>query len=284
MTESESTALATREFSDADIKRRMEAARTPGFGLERATSAQLNIIFLLAQRYDLDVVTDITLFQGRPWITLDGRLRMLRRHPDFRGVRTRPLSAEEKANWGYAADDLVVEATVKTARWGELTARGKVSAPEMGRNTPTGTHPTEMAEKRAIARAARLAFGQDVPDEADAAVQIIERTRPELVAHNAQRYTEIFGDGSDEGAVVTNGSATGEVLDPAALDLAMTENARLVEEALAVGAPVLKALRADKAWPVERITDVNRELGERIKSRQGEIDRQFARESGQAQF
>src|SRR5262249_14372650 len=150
-------------------------------------------IFLLAQRYDLDVVTDITLFQGRPWITLDGRLRMLRRHPDFRGVKTRPFSAAEKADWGYQADDLVVEATVSTARWGAVVARGKVSADEMRRNTPTGTHPTEMAEKRAIARAARLAFGQDVPDEEDVQGQIAERTRPEVVQANAKRYDEIFG-------------------------------------------------------------------------------------------
>jgi RecT family len=283
LTESE-TALATREFSDAAIKRRIEAARAPGFGLDKASQAQLNIIFLLAQRYDLDVVTDITLFQGKPWVTLDGRLRMLRRHPDFRGVRTRPLDAETKKSWGYADDDLVVEATVLTRRWGEVVARGKVSAEEMRRNTPTGTHPTEMAEKRAIARAARLAFGQEVPDEDEAAIQIIERTRPDVVRANAQRYDEIFG--KEDRQVDTT---TGEVLEEAPVaepvdEKTLARNAELVLQAFDLGVPGLRRLSATSNWTLEQTRAANVEIEERVRSRNADLDQEAAKQTGQQQF
>jgi phage recombination protein Bet len=243
-------------------------------------------------------------------IAIDGQRLIAERTGKFRG-RVGPYWCGKDGEWkdvwlaagNPAAAKVGVlragssEPTWAVARWESYAqtysirdAQGRTEGKKL---MPTWEQmPDVMLAKCAEAQALRAAFpGEmsgfrvaDVPNDED-----LEQAG-ERQARNAQRYTEIFGDGSDEGAVVTNGSgqqvdrATGEVLDPAALDLAMTENARLVEEALAVGAPVLKALRADKAWPVERITDVNRELGERIKSRQGEIDRQFARQSGQAQF
>jgi hypothetical protein len=104
------------------------------------------------------------------------------------------LPQQEKESWGYKPDDLVVECVIRTLDWGEITARGKVSGAEMRQTAPTGSHPSEMAEKRAIARASRLAFGQDVPDEDEAGYVLAERTDPVRVAANAARYDEIFGE------------------------------------------------------------------------------------------
>jgi hypothetical protein len=194
----ETQTLARREFSDQQIRTRLDAAKsTKGYGLESASVEQINMVFLLAQHYDVDPAVDITLYQGRPWFTIDGRVRLMRRHPQYRGYRTRPLPQDEKLLWGYKPDELVVECTIQTRDWGEITARGKVTAAERQKSTPTGTHPQEMAEKRAIARASRMAFGQDVPDEDDAGIVIEERSNPERIVANAAEYNRIFPEASE---------------------------------------------------------------------------------------
>jgi hypothetical protein len=189
----ETQVLARREFSDTQIRTRLDAAqKTKGYGLESATVEQINMVFLLAQHYDVDPAVDITLYQGRPWFTIDGRVRLMRRHPQYRGYRTRPLPPDEKMLWGYRAEEVVVECTIQTRDWGEITARGKVMPEEFSRQPVAKAHPQEMAEKRAIARASRMAFGQDVPDEDDAGIVIEERNNPERIATNAAEYDRIF--------------------------------------------------------------------------------------------
>jgi hypothetical protein len=191
------TSLTKREFSDDQIRRRLKAAATPGFGLDGATPEQLQLVYLLSIHYDVDPITDLTLFRDRPFFTIDGRVRLMRRHPQYRGYTTRPLSGAEKEAWGYKPEEIVVECTIRTAEWGEITARGKVDPSEFSRQPVARSYPQEMAEKRAIARTSRLAFGQAVPNEDDVLGVIEERDNPELIAANAKKYAEIFTE-SDE--------------------------------------------------------------------------------------
>jgi hypothetical protein len=186
------TTLAVPTLTDEQLRLRLKIARSAGYGLEGATPEQLHGVYLLAQRYRLVPLLHITLYRGRPWTTIDGRVELARRHPQFRGFATRPLTKDEKLAWGYREDDLVVECVMRTRDWGEVAQRGKVSAQEQRGNTPAGTHPSEMAEKRAIARAARLAFGQSAYlDEDDVETDDAQQSSEEQ-ARLAQRYTEIF--------------------------------------------------------------------------------------------
>jgi hypothetical protein len=191
-----STALAVPALSDKQLRTRLQVARQPGFGLDGATGEQLHLIYQLCQRYRLDPLLHITLFRDKPFTTIDGRIELAKRHPEYRGFRTRPLTKDEKAAWDYRPDDLVVECTITTRSWGDITSRGKVSAVERQKNSPLGTNPQEMAEKRAIARASRLAFGQSAYLDDDDLEQ--ERDDPQRQAQLAQRYTEIFSDEEDE--------------------------------------------------------------------------------------
>lgn len=197
------TALATREFSDTQLQQRMKANVAARFGMQDATPAQLNVIFLVAKRWGLDPLTEITLYEGRPFITLDGRLQLMRRNPDYRGYRTRPLTREERENWGYEPDDIVVECTVLTHSHGEVVERGRVARAEVDaarkraqesgkRAAPIGNWAPEIAEARAIKRSARAAFGQDVPDEDDAGYVIEERNDPVRTKALASRYDELY--------------------------------------------------------------------------------------------
>src|SRR5215831_9994519 len=187
------TALARMDppaLTDQQLRRRLQVAHSPGFGLESATKQQLEQVYLLCQRYRLDPELHLTLYRGRPWVTIDGRVELAKRNPDYLDFRTRPLDKDEKDAWDYARDDLVVECTIRCRSGATFVANGKVTAAERKvEKTPAATHPQEMAVKRAFARTARLAFGQsayldedDLEQEADSKEQ----------ARLAQRYTEIF--------------------------------------------------------------------------------------------
>jgi len=198
---------AIEKRSESWLKQRIEMNRAARFGLQDATAEQLNIIYILCRRWRLDPVTDITLYQGQPWIKLEGHLRLMREHPDYQGFSQRPLTPAEKVLWGYADDDIVVETTIRTAHWGEITQWGKVTRAEINeavsradrdnkRSAPVGLHPVEIAQKRSVARTHRAAFGQDAPDEAqieqEIAEEMLRRNDPKRVAALAERYDEIY--------------------------------------------------------------------------------------------
>lgn len=206
------TALS-RQFSSEDLKRRIELNRQVRFGLEQASPAQLNMIYILCQRWRLDPMTDITLYQGRTWITLDGHLRKMREHPDYLGYNQRPLTQQEKADGGWAKDDIVWETTVRTARHGAITQWGKVTKAEVEeaqsaargsgrRSAPLGLHPVEIAQKRSLARAHRFAFGMDLPDEEELEREVTEelerRADPERNRMLVDQYDRIYGREVDE--------------------------------------------------------------------------------------
>jgi len=190
---SNGTALARLDppaLSDQQLRRRLQVAHSKGFGLESATNEQLEQVYLLCQRYRLDPELHLTLFRGRPWVTIDGRVELAKRNPDYLDFRVRPLTKDEKDAWDYARDDLVVECTIRCRSGALFVANGKVTAAERKGQTPAATHPQEMAVKRAFARTARLAFGQSAYLDDDDLEQ--ERADPERVAQLAKRYDEIF--------------------------------------------------------------------------------------------
>jgi hypothetical protein len=166
----ETTTLALARLDpaalDEQIRNRLQLARKPGFDLYKATDEELKAVYLQCTRSKLLPILHVTLFQGKPWLTKQGAVELLTRHREYRGLDLRPLSAKEKEAWMYPAGDLVVECTVRTEHWGDIKARGRVSHAEMQKtNIPLGKHPQEMAEKRAVQRAALLAFGDSSSDE-----------------------------------------------------------------------------------------------------------------------
>jgi hypothetical protein len=237
------TALANRTLSDEQILQRIELNKKSGWGLEKASPSMLNMIFLTCQRHNLLPTEDVTLYDGGVWLTIEGRVKLMRRHPEYRGFTCRPLTKVQREEWNYDQDDIVIECTIRTGKWGDIAARGKVSKAEalgqpiqgVRHNFVARIHPVEMAEKRAITRAERLAFGtDDVLDEdflnEQARVQIQERTEPARVAANARKYDAIFPDedGPSGAAEVTAParSGTGESPTPPAAAPTITLTAR----------------------------------------------------------
>lgn len=200
------TALIERGLTDNQIKQRIDLNKQAGWGLEKGTPSQLNLVFLICQKYQLLPGDEVTLYDGKPWITIDGRVTLMRRHPNYLTFKNRPLTKDEKETWGYDPDDLVVECTIKLQNGEEISARGKVSKAEREGKATTNQrlnyvariHPVEMAEKRAIARAERFAFGQEafIDDEQAEEIQrlvVEQRNDPERRAALAARYDETIG-------------------------------------------------------------------------------------------
>ncbi|HYW87221.1 MAG TPA: hypothetical protein VFB50_05600 [Chloroflexota bacterium] len=281
------TGLAVREFSDQQIRARLDVAAAAGFGLVNATPEQLQGIYLLAVKYDVDPLSDITLYQGRPWWTIDGRVRLMRRHPEFAGYATRPLSREEKEAWMYAADEVVVECTIRTKRWGEISARGKVTPSEFSRQPVAKSHPQEMAEKRAIARASRMAFGTDMPDEDDLDLVIQQRDDRQRSAQLAATYSRVF-----DGAYDLKETPTAKPYTPTDVrevedrDLVRSDtdplwkrDQELIEQARGLGLnPKPLALPVDRQQLQSRVEKLSAAVAER-QSRQEQEDAQRAREA-----
>lgn len=177
-------ALARRTLTDSDIRQLIELRKEGNFGFERLNPAVLNSVYLLCRDLDLVPGDEVIGYQGAPYINVHGTLTLARRHPEYRGFSQRPLSLEEKELWGFEPEDLVVESTIRTATWGDITQLGKVSADEVAlararakandkRVEPVGSSPVEIACKRSLMRAARAAFGRDaIPDEGRMEIEV----------------------------------------------------------------------------------------------------------------
>lgn len=280
------TDTVERGMSLSEIGRRIDLNRQSGWGLEKGTSPQLNLLALFCQKHGLLPGDDVTLYEGKPWITVDGRVKLLRRNhrDEYRGFTQRPLSSDEKVEWGWSPKDIVIETTIRTVTYGEIKAYGRVSLAEAQGTSIQGVRhnpvarfqPVEMAMKRSLARAERFAFGTDslVDDEEveEAAREVIaERTDPQRVAMKSAEYERIFVD--DNGPVLRTAppaQAPETDEDLAERGDALEHNAQLLDGAESVGVKGLHALRAKETWSLERIQGANRELEERIRSREGE--------------
>jgi hypothetical protein len=199
------------DYSMASLERRIRLNQQSGWGLEKGTGAQLNLLALFCQKHHLLPGDDVTLYEGKPWITVDGRVKLLRRNhrDEYRGFTQRPLSNDEKVEWGWSPKDIVVETTIRTVTYGEIKAYGRVSLAEAQGTSVQGVRhnpvarfqPVEMAMKRSLARAERFAFGTESlvdDDELEDAARTVIEERDANQDYLAQRHREIFSEEQDE--------------------------------------------------------------------------------------
>lgn len=123
------------------------------------------------------IMNELTIYQGQPYVSIDGRRRKAQETGLLDGVDTRPATKQEKADWEipegdyfFHCDVFVKGASHPFVGWGRVR---KAEVDKAKANTraadflPLATDPQGMAEKRAEAKALRKAFHINLPSSED---------------------------------------------------------------------------------------------------------------------
>lgn len=160
----ESTAIATTERAALpDLNRPANLVKFAGFWegkkLERLKPEdQSFFLATLGQHIGVRAeLGEIILYQGKPYITIDGRLRVAHETGLLDGLQVRPATQMEFQNYGAETGDMLWVCYVfKKGARRAYTGWGHVRKDD--RNPVSKTHPRELAKKRAKYDALRTAF------------------------------------------------------------------------------------------------------------------------------
>ena len=151
-------------MTEQDMERRISVAKFP----QELTAVDKKILNIAARTYGFDpLMGEISIYQGRPYVNIDGRYRKAQETGNLDGVETRPATEDEKLTWQIPEGDYFFrsEVSVKGASkpfvgWGRVflseTTGGKGFK-------PVEKNPQRMAEKRAEAQALRKSFHIPLP-------------------------------------------------------------------------------------------------------------------------
>jgi len=175
-TRMESTALTS--MKPEQMLARIDQARFP----QDLTLADKKTLAKVAIDYGLDpLMGELMIYQGRPYVTIDGRRRKAQETDLFDGIQTRPATKEERTAWGipdgdhfFHADVFKKECSHSFEGWGRVTKeqieRAEKGARSHGKDPwylPLVQDPQGMAEKRAEAKGLRKAFSIPLPSAED---------------------------------------------------------------------------------------------------------------------
>uniref|UniRef100_A0A6M3KKN9 Putative DNA recombination protein n=1 Tax=viral metagenome TaxID=1070528 RepID=A0A6M3KKN9_9ZZZZ len=162
----ESTALT--KMDEKQMIERVNMARFP----QDLTVPEKKLLAQVAITYGFDpLMGEVTIYQGRPFVSIDGRYRKAQETGLLDGVETRPATKEERTDWQIPDGDFFYRSEVYVkgssrpfVAWGRVyhaeTTGGKGFK-------PVEKNPQRMAEKRAEAQALRKAFHIPLPSFED---------------------------------------------------------------------------------------------------------------------
>ena len=161
----ESKELTT--MTEVKMMARIDLAKFP----QDLTPAEKKLLATAAITYGFDpLMGELTIFQGRPYVSIDGRYRKARESGKLDGVTTRPATKQEREDWSIPHEDFFFRSDVQVKDMSlPMTGWGRVRAAEtQGKGyKPVEVNPQRMAEKRAEAQALRKAFSIPLPSAED---------------------------------------------------------------------------------------------------------------------
>lgn len=162
--------MDTKNLTMMDEKQmvaRIEMAKFP----QELVPAEKRLLAQVAISYGFDpLMGEVSIYQGRPYVSIDGRYRAAQETGKLDGVECRPANKKERDDWGIPDGDYFfrAEVRVKDASY-PFVGWGRVYAAEtIGKGfKPVEKNPQRMAEKRAEAQALRKAFHIPLPSVED---------------------------------------------------------------------------------------------------------------------
>ena len=182
-----------KEYTPTEMVAR---AATAGIFPQTMTQPQRQAIAQVCIEYGLDpLMNELMIYQGRPYVTMAARLRKAQEAGDFAGISTRAATVEEKESRGYRPEDHVMLAEARKViggvvagpfqGWGVVK---KTTADRADKHLPISDNPAQHAEKRAIARALRMAWHLPLPTAEDIGAED---------GNGAQKPYDVEGDAKD---------------------------------------------------------------------------------------
>jgi hypothetical protein len=146
------------DVNSAKANKRFLDAYTTG-KLDRLTpDEQAMFLFALGEKVGLRAeLGELMIYQGKPYITIDGRFRIAHSTGLLVGVQPRPATPMEYRHYGCDEGDTLWVCDVYR-RGSPRPFRGWGHVTKNDRNPVTKSHPREMAKKRAKYDALRMAF------------------------------------------------------------------------------------------------------------------------------
>jgi len=139
----------------------------------------------LSQKYGLDpLMKELTLYEGQPYIMVTGLIRIAHRQKQFAGLEDRPMSQEERTQYGYKAPFCWMVKVYRSDWQVPAVGTGTADPGSPFRNNPIEkVRPEWMARSRALRQALKLAFPHSLPFEevASAEEQGIDPETGEIV-------------------------------------------------------------------------------------------------------
>lgn len=170
----DSTALTI--MSEEKMLERVGMSRFP----QDLTKPEKLLLARAAVTYGFDpLMGEITLYQGKPFVSIDGRYRKAQETNRLDGVESRPATKEEREDWGipdgdyfFRAEVYVKDSTRSFVGWGRVFASETVPGSNRQNDTtskykPIQSNPQRMAEKRAETQALRKGFHIPLPGMED---------------------------------------------------------------------------------------------------------------------
>jgi hypothetical protein len=169
--------ISLEKMTETQMMARVNSARFP----QELTAPDKKLLAMVAITYGFDpLMGEITIYQGRPYVSIDGRYRKAQETGNLCGVKTRPATEQERKDWQIPEGDYFYHAEVYVKGggfnffegWGRVKGlETKPGSSRQGDTTstykPIQSNPQRMAEKRAEAFALRKAFHINLPSKED---------------------------------------------------------------------------------------------------------------------
>ncbi len=154
---------ALMEMPEAQMMVRVGQAKWP----KDLTKAENEMITKIAVSYGFDpLLSELMIYQGAPYVTINGRYRKAQESNQFDGLNSRPATqAEREARNAGEGDYLYMAEAWRKGSGHPFVGWGRVKAKETkgNENLPVVKDPDRQAEKRAESMALRKGFSLPIP-------------------------------------------------------------------------------------------------------------------------
>jgi hypothetical protein len=186
----DSTALT--KMTETEMMARVNLARFP----QELTVVDKKMLAAAAISYGFDpLMGEISIYQSRPFVSIDGRYRKAQETGRLDGVETRPATKQEREDWQIPEGDYFFRSEVwlvgsnrPFVGWGRVRAIETTGGKGF---KPVETNPQRMAEKRAEAQALRKAFSIPLPSIEDIGSQDNDPNVIDTTAHVVVEAVEV---------------------------------------------------------------------------------------------